>query len=189
LIKGLRSSKRIDGPLDKAGFQLTNNNGGLSLGENDHTLYVADHWNFAVRKIDLKAGLVTTVAGVAKGNDRHRRWNRNNDGRALTHVSFNSGCGYVCWDPLHRALYVGGPDEARFRWLKDGEVRTVIGRRAHGSGNAHRWPSEELDVPAKDVIMVWNRVLAVDHLGRAYLAASSHPHGLWRAYKRTESGQ
>jgi hypothetical protein len=176
---------RVDGPLAQARFALIGLGGNLCAGDNDDTLYLSDHWNFAVRKIDLKAGTVSTVAGMPKpepglsATPRGRRYNRNADGPALTWASFNSGCAYVCWDPVHRALWCGGPDENRFRWLKAGRVLTVIGARAD-----REWPRDGEGIPADDVRLSWNAVVGVDDRGRAYLSASGEPNGLWRAYRK-----
>jgi hypothetical protein len=169
--------KPVDGPLEHATMAITDMSGHITLGENDDALYVADHWHFAVRKVDLKTGTVTTVAGVPRG---HARFNKSADGSALTQASFNSGCAYVKWDPVHRALWCGGPDEHRFRWLKDGAVTTVIGRR----GN-RQWPSNELGVPAAEVSMTWSNVAAVDTDGGVYLVSASH-WGVWRASMQKE---
>jgi hypothetical protein len=176
--------KPMDGPLKEARFHMIGLGGNLCLADDD-TLYLSDHWNFVVRKIDLKTQTVSTVAGMPKptGNTaREKRYNRNSDGPALTWASFNSGCAYVCWDPVHQALWCGGPDENRFRWLKDGEIRTVIGAEA-GS----RWDPDGLQAPAGSVRMSWNAVVAVDQQGRAYLSCSQLPHGLWRAYPQKEN--
>jgi hypothetical protein len=156
---------------------ITDMSGHITLGENDDTLYVADHWHFAVRKIDLKSGTVTTIAGVPK---EHARFNKHADGPALTQASFNSGCAYVKWDPVHAALWCGGPDEHRFRWLKGGAITTVIGRR----GN-RKWPLNDLDVPAAEVQLVWSNVAAVDARGGVYLVAASQ-WGVWRANMQKE---
>ncbi|MCX7804567.1 MAG: hypothetical protein N3A38_05180, partial [Planctomycetota bacterium] len=197
ISSNLRSGKLVDGPLAEAKFNLIGLGGNISLGEEDDVLYLADHWNFAARRIDVKSGTVMTVAGMPKPKEWRRekqteiekRYNSNADGPALTHASFNSGCGYCCYDPVHKALWVGGPDESRFRWLKDGWVRTVIGRAVSGSGGSERTPADALGVPGAKIHLTWNSVNAVDHLGRAYLAASSHPTGLWRAYNRKEVKQ
>jgi hypothetical protein len=167
----------VDGPLDQSPMAITDMSGHITLGENDHTLYVADHWHFAARRIDLKSGRVTTVAGVSRG---HARFGKHADGSALTQASFVSGCAYVKWDPYHRALWCGGPDEHRFRWLKDGRVTTVIGRR----GN-RRWPVDQIGVPSGEVMMVWSHVAAVDDRGGVYLVSASH-HGVWRASEQKE---
>jgi hypothetical protein len=187
LNSAIHSGECVDGPLAQAKFNLIGLGGNLCGGEDDHTLYLSDHWNFVVRKINLRTSAVSTVAGMPKPNPergvpqdyRQRRYNRNSDGPALTWASFNSGCAYVCWDPVHRALWCGGPDENRFRWLKDGQVQTVIGAKG-----GDRWPKDGLAVPAEQVRLTWNAVVAVDAQGRAYLSCSGEPHGLWRAYPR-----
>jgi len=184
-----RGGKRADGPLAKVGFALIGLGGNICLGENDDTLYVSDHWNFCVRRIDLKAGMVTTVAGMPKPaqwkrdkqTPRQRRYNVNCDGPALTWASFNSGCAYVCYDPVHGTLWCGGPDEDRLRWLRGDRVLTVLGARPK-----RRWPRDALHVPAADVRLPWNAVVAVDGQGRAYVSCSGEPHGLWRVYNRKE---
>ena len=185
LVPNMRGGKK-DGPLAQARFAFIGLGGRICLGEDDDTLYVADHWNFAIRKIDLKTETVSTIAGKPKSGPKMnpRRYNNNSDGPALTHASANSGFNYVCWDPVHKGLYVGGPDESRFRWYKDGWVKTVIGRKVKGSAGSDRWPANALGVEGKIVHMTWNSVEAVDHLGRAYLVSSSHRHGIWRAYRK-----
>jgi len=191
LNQNFRGGKHVDGPLDQARFNLIGLGGGICFGNDDDTLYVADHWNFRVRKINLKTMTVSTVAGMPKPKEwrktrqtpLEKRYNRNSDGPALTHASFNSGCCYVCWDPVHKALWCGGPDERRFRWLgADGWIRTVIGAK----GKRDQWPKDALGVPAEKVCLVWNSVEAVDAQGRAYLVASSDPTGVWRAYNAKE---
>jgi hypothetical protein len=188
LIPSMRTGKWQDGPLAEARFSLIGLGGRICLGDDDDTLYVADHWNFCIRKIDLKSETVITVAGTPRSQKERLgdRFGMNADGPALTHASSNSGCTYVCWDPVHKGLFLGGPDESRFRWLKDGWVRTVVGRKVKGSAGAHRWPANELGVDGAKVHLTWNEVLDVDHLGRAYLAASSHRSGVWRAYIHNE---
>jgi len=179
----LRNGGYADGPLATATFNLIGLGGNITLGESDDVLYLSDHWNFRARRIDVKAGQVTTVAGMPKpaaGDALEARWNHNSDGPALTHASFNSGCACVHYDAVNRALWVGGPDEDRFRWLaQDGWIRTVIG--AHG---ADSWSSMGQAVPADGVRLIWNAVLAHDTGGAVYLAASSHPTGLWRAHRK-----
>ncbi len=167
----------VDGPMEDATMAITDMSGHITLGENDNTLYVADHWHFAVRKIDLVSGRVTTIAGVPR---EHARYNKNADGAVHEQASFNSGCAYVKWDPVHQALWCGGPDEHRFRWLKNGAIKTVIGRRG-----SQQWPVDQMSVPAEAVQMVWSHVEAVDADGGVYLVSASH-HGVWRASMQKE---
>ena len=185
LTAAVRSGGLVDGPLATARFCMIGLGGNLCGGEDDDTLYLSDHWNFAVRRIDVKAMTVTTVAGMPKpGKDAPpgaRRYNKNCDGPAMTWASFNSGCACVCWDPPHKALWCGGPDENRFRWLKDGQILTVLGAQG-----GKPWPHDALGVPGEVVRMSWNAVVAVDAQGAAYLSCSECPDGLWRAYERKE---
>jgi len=206
LTDQVHSGKLVDGPLDQARFSLIGLGGNLCGGEDDDVLYLSDHWNFAVRRIDLKTSSVSTVAGMPKPSGdrqpipkqpatlgrlpaggvsprgaREKRYNANSDGPALTWASFNSGCAYVCWDGFHKALWCGGPDESRFRWLKGGQVLTVL-----GSKGGDKWPRDGLGVPGDSVKLPWNAVVAVDAQGRVYLSASSDPNGMWRAYNRKE---
>jgi len=186
----VHSGKNIDGPLREAAFNMIGLGGNLCGGEDDDTLYLSDHWNFCVRRIDLKTNTVSTVAGMPKPNEprpekqspQEKRYNANCDGPALSWASFNSGCAYVCWDPVHKALWCGGPDENRFRWLKDGWLRTLIGSKP----DQYKWPRDAVGVPAEKVFLGWNAVVAVDAQGRVYLSCSSEPNGVWRAYNGKE---
>ena len=190
LTAAVHSGKRIDGPLGQATFNMIGLGGNLCGGEDDDTLYLSDHWNFCVRRIDLSSRTVSTVAGMPKPDrpaagrplPQDKRYNSNSDGPALTWASFNSGCAYVCWDRFHKALWCGGPDENRFRRLKDGWLRTVIG----AGGNREKWPKDAVGVPADKVFLCWNAVVASDERGRAYLSCSGEPTGLWRAYNVKE---
>jgi hypothetical protein len=94
------------------------------------------------------------------------RWGANSDGPALTHASFNSSGPWLLWDRGHKALWFGGPDEDRVRWLKDGWAKTVMTRKQQG--------------------LVWLSVIGVDAKGRIYIAGASNPTGVWRAYNKKE---
>ncbi|HUT35324.1 MAG TPA: hypothetical protein VNE39_17690 [Planctomycetota bacterium] len=186
----VHSGKRTDGPLAEATFAMIGLGGNLCAGEDDDTLYLSDHWNFCVRRIDLKKGEVSTVAGMPKPEKwrpqeqtpQQKRYNANCDGPALTWASFNSGCAYVCWDPFHQALWCGGPDENRFRWLKGSWLRTVVGAKP----DRYKWPKDAVGVPAEEVFLCWNAVVATDAKGGVYLSCSGEPNGLWRAYNAKE---
>ena len=183
ITRMLRSGKHVDGPLQQARFNFINLGGLNSIGENDDVLYLADHWNHVMRRIDLKAGEVTTVAGMRrpkKGDPLAKRYNKGTDGPALTHASFNSGCTFAVYDPVHKAVWCGGPDEGRLRWLKDGQVRTVMGSRKG------KWDLNGMGNPADTVKMTWTWVLAVDKKGRAYVMNGASKTGYWRLYNRKE---
>jgi len=181
--------KFIDGP---EGFDL-NMSGGLALGEDDVTLYVADHWNWVARRIDLKTGEVRNVAFMArKGNTmpnvRRERIGQNADGPALTHASHNSGLGGVSYDRFHKALWFNGDDETRFRWIKDGWVKSVIGcdNKARGSSSTGHWPFEEMGTPGPQASIAWCSVRGFDSKGGVYIGGGGLPHGVWRAYNKKE---
>jgi hypothetical protein len=171
----------VDGPLDKATFSITNMSGQIAPGENDDVLYVADHWHYAARRIDLKNMTVSTVT-VSENMDNPKggKFGRpaHADGPALTHATYNSGLAYVCYDPVHKALWVGGPDEHRMRWIRDGWVKTVTG---HEPGP---WPADGTATPAGKPRFTWGNVAAVDAHGRIYITMPGA--GLWRAYNKKE---
>ena len=170
-----------DGPLDKATFAITNMSGQIAPGESDDVLYVADHWHFAARRIDLKTMTVSTVT-VSENMDSPKtgKFGRpaHADGPALTHATFNSGLAYVCYDPVHKTLWVGGPDEHRMRWIRDGWVKTVTG---HEPG---QWRADGMATPAGKPRFTWGNVAAVDPQGRVYITTPDG--GVWRAYNQKE---
>jgi len=182
----MRTGKLVDGPLKEARFNFINLGGLNSVGENDDVLYIADHWNHCMRRIDLKAGEVTTVFGMRpapKGSPLAKRHNNHADGPALTHASSNSGCTFAVYDPVHKAVWCGGPDESRLRWLKDGWVKTVMGSKPG------TWQIDGFDNPADNVKMSWCWVLAVDKQGRAYVMNGANKSGYWRLYNKKEAAK
>lgn len=182
----MRSGKLVDGPLSEAQFNFINLGGLNSIGENDDVLYIADHWNYAVRRIDLKAAQVTTVFGMrqpAKDSPLAKRFNHHSDGPALTHGSCNSGIVFSVYDPVHGTLWFGGPDEGRLRWLKDGWGRTVVG------ATPGDWQLDGPGNPADKVKMSWCWVLAVDAQGRAYAMNGASRTGYWRLSEKKGAGQ
>jgi len=181
----MRTGKLVDGPIKDACFNFIGLGGQNSVGENDDVLYIADHWNFAMRRIDLKAGTVTTVAGMRrppKNSPLVKRFGNHADGPALTHASSNSGCTSAIYDAVHYTVWYGGPDEVRLRWLrlKDGWVKTIVGSRPG------KWDLNSFGSPADRVKMTWCWVVAVDKQGRAYAANGASPTGYWRLYNRKE---
>lgn len=180
----LRAGRLVDGPLADARFNFINLGGLNSCGESDDVLYVADHWNGVVRRLDMKAGAVTTVAGWPKRKDHPLPGGRagGGDGPALTHTSFISGCVFAIYDSVHHAVWCGGPDEGRLRRLrlKDGWVKTVMG------GAPRPWDPDGFNNPADSVKMRWTWVVAVDGMGRAYVVDGGNKTGYWRLYNRKE---
>lgn len=184
LVAFKKSEKVVDGALDQATMAITPMSGMICLGEDDDTLYVADHWHFAARKIDFKSGQVTTVVGLPRGGAHSKRYNESADGPAMTHASFNSGCAFVCWDSVHNALWAGGPDELRLRWVRDGWLRTVLGYSTNKN-----WDRDGAGIPGKDMSVGWAHVRAVDAQGRAYFIDGWSKTGVWRAYEKEEAGK
>lgn len=106
---------------------------------------------------DPKTKTITRIVGSPRSTGHYEV---NHDGPALTEASFNSNFCHCTWDRKHKALWVFGPDEERFRWLKDGCVKTVQTGAKLG--------------------VKWCRVVAVDSKGTAYIGASSNPGVLFR---------
>jgi len=124
-----------NGPLAKAQFNRWMSQGaGLTFG-NDGELYVADRWNMAVRKVDLKRGEVTTFCGAEPGAE----WGRPRDGPALE-ARFHGGGGpyQVLFVRKHGFLLAKSADEDTMRIIKDGRMMTF----GFTGGNSPRRPLE-----------------------------------------------
>ena len=113
---------------------------------------------------DPKSGAVARIVGSPRSTGHYEV---NHDGPALTDASFNSNFSHCLWDPHHQALWVWGPDEKRFRWLKNGWVRTVI--------------------TDKQGQLVWVNVIGLGAKGSIYLSGASNPTGVWRARPAKEA--
>ncbi len=118
-------------------------------------LYVADRWNFSVRKVDLKTGKVEDVIGETGKSGATK------DGPARE-ARFHDSPGYVIFDPVRQCLYTNGVDESFVRRYKDGWVKTLA-----GGGQRRQWFG-----PAKGVIIGHSRIVAVDKQGDLYHADS-----------------
>jgi DNA-binding beta-propeller fold protein YncE len=119
----------------------------------DGALYVADTWNFAVRRIDLRTGLVTRVAGTG-----HKGFS--GDGGPAVLAQF----GGVYAIAFHgNVLYVCDLDNRRIRTvdLATGKVTTVAGNGAKGV------PKDGED--ARSEPLVDPRAVAVDSRGNLYI--------------------
>ena len=169
----------------------------LNTGENDDTLYISDYYgyhNFRILRCDLKNGDLIRVCGM-KGAMKdwknpttlEKRYGANSDGPALTHASANSGLIGV-YDPFHKAIWVHGPDEGRFRWLRldgDGWVRTVFGASKPGTKQA-KVDDNGLGIPGDQYQSMWNAVCGVDSKGGVFVAQGRNQTGVWRAYNKRE---
>jgi hypothetical protein len=162
----------------------------LCPGENDEALYISDYYgyyNFRVLKVDLKTGDLIRVCGM-KPVKTNKRYGSNADGPAITHAAANSGMIGV-YDAFHKALWVYGPDENRFRWLKlggDGWVRTVIGARRPET-KAQEFDDNSLGIPGEQFKCAWNGICGFDSKGGVYVSHSGNPTGVWRAYNKKEA--
>ena len=89
-------------------------------------MYVADTRNHTVRKIDLKTGLISTVAGTGKAG-------YSGDGGPATKAEFN-GTFAIDMDPRGRNLYIADLGNRRVRKidLKSGIVTTIAGNGEKG---------------------------------------------------------
>jgi hypothetical protein len=190
------NSPDYDGPLPLAeaglgGVPGTNTGcKSMSLGETDDILYIGDHAHTAIRRIDLKAGTITKVAGMrapqwvppAQRSPRDRRNGQNADGPALTWASANSGTTVTLYDRVHRAVWWGGPDEQWARWIKDGWSRTAV---PFGAGSFNQ---EGMGMKPEKCGFVWTTPRAVDADGNVYFG-SARTYGLFKAYQVKEGGK
>lgn len=191
------SLKFMEGPK---GFGFAMAGGLLSLGENDDTLYITDFYGSPDRhskrilKCDLKTGELTRVCGVNTRKEKMYRpkekwrYGKESDGPALTHVGGNSGM-KGRYDPFYNALWVGGPDHLRFRWLRldgDGWVRTVFGARRPGT-KPQPFGLKELNavgIPGEQFRFYLCGVAGVDSKGGVFISQWADQSGVWRAYNK-----
>ncbi len=152
----------------------------LSKGENNNTLYIGDFFNFRLLRYTINNGELRHVCGLIRSEDPYNRFGKNADGPALTYASANSGL-FGIYDPFHNNVWVGGPDETRFRWLRlsDNYVKTVI-----GPGNSS-WNVAGTAIPASSVELKWNNVSGFDDRGGVYISGNPK-HSVYRAYNITE---
>lgn len=121
----------------------------------DADLYVADTFNNVVRKIDLKTGIVTRVAGTGKKGF-------SGEGGPAVSADFG-GCFCIAFDPKGETLYVCDLDSRRIRAvaLKTGITVTVAGNGQKGV------PKDGED--AKTQPLVDPRAVAADSKGNVYV--------------------
>src|SRR6185503_14284815 len=126
----------------------------LLVGADGH-LYVADTFNNCVRKIDLKSGVVTRVAGTGKKA-------YSGDGGPAVSADFG-GIYCIAFDPKGEKLVMCELDSRRIRAMrvKPGIVETVAGNGQKGV------PKNGED--AKTQPLVDPRAVAVDSKGNFYI--------------------
>jgi sugar lactone lactonase YvrE len=143
------------GPAAKAQFNGPHH---LLVGP-DGELYVADTFNNCVRRIDLKTGVVTRVAGTGKKG-------YSGDGGPAANAEFG-GCFCLAFDPKGERLYVCDLDSRRIRavLLKTGTAVTVAGNGQKGV------PKDGED--ARTQPLVDPRAVAADSKGNIYILERS----------------
>jgi len=121
----------------------------------DEQMYVADTRNHTVRKIDLKTGSISTVAGTGKAG-------YSGDGGPATKAEFN-GTFAIDVDPIGRNLYIADLENRRVRKidLKSGIVTTIAGNGEKGV------PKDGADASASP--LVDPRAVAADSKGNVYV--------------------
>ncbi|MBI3856345.1 MAG: hypothetical protein HY293_11715 [Planctomycetes bacterium] len=125
----------------------------------DGDLYVADTFNNCVRKIDLKTGVVTRVAGTGQ---------KGTSGDGGPAVSAQCGGIYcIAFDPKGEKLYLCDLDSRRIRVmaLKSGIISTIAGNGQKGV------PKDGED--AKTQPLVDPRAVAADSKGNVYILERS----------------
>jgi hypothetical protein len=128
-------------PLSSARFRLIMR--GMICSDDRENIYVADRWNHCIRKVDLKAEIVTVVAGPVRGYI---------DGPAGK-AGFHDSPGHVAYDPYRGRLYANGVDDWGLRTLKGGSMKTI-------AGGARR--NQATEGPASEAGIHWAGVRAVD---------------------------
>lgn len=118
-------------------------------------MYVADTRNHTVRRIDLKTGSISTVAGTGKAG-------YSGDGGLATKAEFN-GTFAIDIDPAGRNLYVADLGNRRVRKidLKSGIVTTIAGNGEKGV------PQDGAD--ASTSALADPRAVAADSKGNVYV--------------------
>jgi internalin A len=146
-----------NGPLRSARFYHSQGAARGLACDGKGNLYVADKANIAIRKVDLRKGIVTTFAGREPGvpNAKPR------DGAAL-HARFHGGGGpnTIVYSPQQDRFYVRSDDERFTRVIRRGTdgwvVRTLGVRWVHADGTAK-------------VVPIGNRPCGIDNAGNLYV--------------------
>ncbi|MFO7898786.1 MAG: hypothetical protein R6V58_06960 [Planctomycetota bacterium] len=146
-----------NGPLRSARFYHSQGAARGLAYDGKGNLYVADKANIAIRKVDLRKGVVTTFAGRGPKDPRDRP----RDGAAL-YARFHPGGGpnTIVYSPQADRFYVRSDDERATRVIQRGKggwvVRTLGVRWVHADGTAK-------------VVPIGNRPCGIDNQGNLYV--------------------
>jgi hypothetical protein len=190
--------KRADGC--KKIFNMIYGGTGLCLGENDDTLYIGDYYNnvagWGMLRCDVKTGILTRVAGIPKGKDIYNRRKVKisggppvTDGPAVTHATY---IGRGKYHAFYNALWLGGADNCRIRWLRldgDGWVRTPLPLNVRSNWKRFNIdgpgiPGEQFGFGRCSIV----GISGIDSKGGVYISVAHEYHGIWRAYNKKLGG-
>lgn len=148
------SKKGYEGDGGPAAKALFNGPHHLLVAPNDD-IYIADTWNWCVRKIDAKTGTITTIAGTGKKGF-------SGDGGPATRADCG-GIYALALDAKAERLYLADLDNRRIRMveLATGVIRTIAGNGQKGV------PTDGSE--AKTAPLVDPRAVAVDAKGNVYI--------------------
>lgn len=154
LVPFAGTGKKADGGDGGPALQASFNGPHHLLVGPDGNVWVADTWNCRVRKIDLKTGIVTTVAGSTKGFS--------GDGGPADKAQLG-GIYCIAFSPKGEKLYACDLDNRRIRAvdLKTGVVTTVAG---NGEKGVPKDGAAAAASPLADP-----RAIAVDSKGQLYI--------------------
>ncbi|GBD36156.1 hypothetical protein HRbin36_01277 [bacterium HR36] len=128
-------------PLESAKFRLIMG-GGMCFG-GDGNIYVADRWNHCIRKVDLRRKTVSIAVGPGRGYV---------DGPEKR-CGFHDSPSLIVYDPYRKRFYISGVDDWGLRTWEKGFMKTIAGGNNKNKG---------LEGPAKESLIQWGRVIAVD---------------------------
>src|SRR5260370_14285633 len=148
---GVASYGGDSGPAGKAELRDPH---GLLIGPGE-AMYIADTLNHRIRKVDLKTGVISTIAGTGEAGF-------SGDGGAATKATFNGAFG-IAMGPSGDRLYVADLNNRRIRMivLKTGIVSSIAG---NGTDGVPADGAVAAESPLQDP-----RAVTVDSQGNVYI--------------------